>query len=268
MTSGDGYTQIPFPKNRQLVIDVLELGMLKHHIPGFIDIDVTRARKFLREMKTKTGSSYSFTGWLAKCIGQAVSEHKHVHALRHGNHSMIVFDDVDILVMVEKTVDEQMISRPFIIRKSNEKTVRQISDEIRSAQSSPMGQNDLLIGVNPRFASFYPVLPKFIRKWIGRKIMSDPFLMKQLVGTVEITAVGMAEPFNGCMIPVSPQPLLFSIGGITQRPVVAAEKLENREYLSIAYAFDHDVVDGAPVARFIARLAELIENGFGLSAED
>lgn len=268
MSSKDEFTQIPFPKNRELVIDVVELGYLKHHIPGFIDFDVTLARQFLKNMKNTTGHGFSFTGWLAKCIGQAVSEHKQMHALRQGRRSMIIFNDVDILVMVEKQVGEEIISRPIIIRKVNEKTVQQIHDEIRTAQSQPIGHDSLMIGSNPWFGRFYPSLPKFFRILLGRKIISDPFQMKKLVGTVEITSVGMTDNFNGCMIPVSPQPLLFAIGGISMRPVVIAEKVENREFLSVIYAFDHDVIDGAPVARFISRLSELIESGFGLNANE
>lgn len=34
-----------------------------------------------------------------------------------------------------------------------------------------------------------------------------------------------------------------------------------REYLSLTLSFDHDVVEGAPAARFTARLKELIERG-------
>lgn len=250
------------------MIDVLDLGRLKHHIPGFIEFDVTKARKTLHIIKEMTGKSLSFTGWLTKCVAQSVSEHQQVHALRRGRRSMVIFTDVDVLVMVEKKIGEEILSRPLIIRKANEKSVRQIHDEIRSAQSQPIDANSLLVGSNPWFARFYPFLPKFIRMLIGKKIMADPFLMKKLVGTVEITAVGMMENFSGCMVPVSPQPLLFAIGGTTCKPVLVEDRIENREYLHVSYAFDHDVVDGAPVARFIARLAELIEIGFGLDADE
>jgi pyruvate/2-oxoglutarate dehydrogenase complex dihydrolipoamide acyltransferase (E2) component len=37
-----------------------------------------------------------------------------------------------------------------------------------------------------------------------------------------------------------------------------------REYLSLTISFDHDIVDGAPAARFMRRLKELIESGYGL----
>jgi hypothetical protein len=31
--------------------------------------------------------------------------------------------------------------------------------------------------------------------------------------------------------------------------------------------FDHDVIDGAPAARFVRRLVELIESGYGLEKD-
>ncbi len=37
-----------------------------------------------------------------------------------------------------------------------------------------------------------------------------------------------------------------------------------RDYLSLTISFDHDLIDGAPAARFIERLKELIESGSGL----
>jgi 2-oxoacid dehydrogenases acyltransferase (catalytic domain) len=37
-----------------------------------------------------------------------------------------------------------------------------------------------------------------------------------------------------------------------------------RDYLSMTISFDHDIIDGAPAARFTQRLKELIESGYGL----
>ena len=42
------------------------------------------------------------------------------------------------------------------------------------------------------------------------------------------------------------------------------KQVEAREYLSITITVDHDIVDGAPAARFIQRLKERIESGYGL----
>ena len=44
-------------------------------------------------------------------------------------------------------------------------------------------------------------------------------------------------------------------------------RIEPREILNLTVAFDHDVVDGAPAARFVRRLLEVIESGYGLAEE-
>jgi pyruvate/2-oxoglutarate dehydrogenase complex dihydrolipoamide acyltransferase (E2) component len=54
------------------------------------------------------------------------------------------------------------------------------------------------------------------------------------------------------------------LGGIARKPSIAGDKVEAREYLGMTVLFAHDVTDGAPVARFVQRLRELIENGYGL----
>jgi pyruvate/2-oxoglutarate dehydrogenase complex dihydrolipoamide acyltransferase (E2) component len=43
-----------------------------------------------------------------------------------------------------------------------------------------------------------------------------------------------------------------------------AGRLTTREYLSLTISVNHDIIDGAPAARFGARLLELIESGYRL----
>jgi pyruvate/2-oxoglutarate dehydrogenase complex dihydrolipoamide acyltransferase (E2) component len=62
--------------------------------------------------------------------------------------------------------------------------------------------------------------------------------------------------------------LCLIVGGIARKPAVVQDRIEPREMLSLTVAFDHDVVDGAPAARFTQRLKELIESGHGLEAID
>ncbi len=72
----------------------------------------------------------------------------------------------------------------------------------------------------------------------------------------------------GWPIPTTSHPLAFAIGGITKKPGVINDKIEIREYLTITVLFNHDVVDGAPAARFINKLKELIESGYGLTESE
>ena len=48
------------------------------------------------------------------------------------------------------------------------------------------------------------------------------------------------------------------------KPAVIEGRIEPREILNLTVMFDHDVVDGAPATRFVKRLVELIESGYGL----
>jgi hypothetical protein len=55
-----------------------------------------------------------------------------------------------------------------------------------------------------------------------------------------------------------------TVGGIGQKSGIVDGHIAIREYLSLTISFDHDIIDGAPAARFTQRLKELIESGSGL----
>jgi pyruvate/2-oxoglutarate dehydrogenase complex dihydrolipoamide acyltransferase (E2) component len=255
------YKKIPFPNNRNLVIDVVTLGRLKHHTPILFEVNVSRGRDFIRKNKQEKGRQISFTGWITKCIAMAVSEQPYLHALRQGNRSLILFDDVDILVTVQKQIDENEIPLPYVIRKANLKTVNEISDEIRYAQNQSITTRDMVLGKNPWFAGIYLRLPKPIRFAIGKALLNNPFGIKQNSGTIGISSIGMIGTFSGWAIPEGPLPLQFGLGSIIKKPWVVKDTIEIREILNIAFVFDHDVVDGTPVVRFLSRLIDLIQNG-------
>jgi pyruvate/2-oxoglutarate dehydrogenase complex dihydrolipoamide acyltransferase (E2) component len=59
----------------------------------------------------------------------------------------------------------------------------------------------------------------------------------------------------------------LTVGGIGEKPGVVEGRIEVREYLSLTIALDHDVVDGAPAARFAQLLRGLIEGGYGLEEQ-
>ncbi len=84
-----------------------------------------------------------------------------------------------------------------------------------------------------------------------------------MAGTVGVTAVGMFGLRGGWGLVPMVQSLGLIVGGIARKPAVVDDHVEPREMLSLTLAFDHDVVDGAPAARFVKRLVELIECGYG-----
>lgn len=60
----------------------------------------------------------------------------------------------------------------------------------------------------------------------------------------------------------------ITLGGVAEKPEIIEGCIEAQEYLCMTISVDHNVVDGAPMARFIRRLKRLIESGYGLSKVD
>jgi pyruvate/2-oxoglutarate dehydrogenase complex dihydrolipoamide acyltransferase (E2) component len=264
-----------FPESRNATLDTLDLGKRKHHVPFLLEVDVTEARGYLRRLKESTGEGLSFTGWVVRCLGQAVSEHKHIHAMRQGRR-LILFDDVDICVVVERPVARRdnaadTLPMPYVIRQANAKSLRAIHDEIRAAQRETVPDGEVQIGArrNALLTRAFSLMPKFLRYLlVFRRFEKDPFFQKKMAGTVIVTSVGSAARDSGYAwaIPIGFHSLVVALGSIARKPGVVREEIVIREYLCMTILFDHDVTDGAPVARFLQRLKELLEGSYGLEA--
>ena len=268
------YEERAFPAHRIPTIDTLEVGKKKHHIPLLLEVDVTEAREQLRAVKAKTGERISFTGWVLACIGQAAGEHKHVHAMRKGRSKLVVFEDVDISIVVERSMPTdgdpaRTLPMPYVVRKCNEKSVKQINDEIRAAQGATLAEGEVQLGSGRSawLTQAFTHMPRRIRHLlVWRRLTKDPLFAKKMMGTVVVTSIGSAGSFHGYgwAIPTGLQPLAFALGNIASKPAVLGDEISVREYLSLTVLFEHDVTDGAPVFRFVQRLTELMEAGCGL----
>jgi pyruvate/2-oxoglutarate dehydrogenase complex dihydrolipoamide acyltransferase (E2) component len=270
------YTELPFPAIRILVSDTVRVGMARRRIPVLLEVDVTDARAAI-ETREAAGEDLSFTGWIMKCLAQAVSEHPRVHALRRGRHSIVLFEDVDVGYMVRRQLDATSRSPdaplPCLIRKVNEKSLESITAEIRAAQGK--GPAPLHSPTEPpawvpsrQMMRIFAFLPFFVRKALyWDRLLGDPFRMKRQMGTVAVTAVGMfadVRSGSGWGIPIEFHPLTVALGAIARKPAILGESVATREFLGMTLMFDHDVIDGAPMAMFLQRLRELIESGYGL----
>jgi len=240
------------------------MALQKHRMVGLFETDITDARRRLHEHKDQTGESVSFTGWIACCIGKALDEYKQVHAIKIGKN-FLIFDDVNISLSIETIIEGKAYPINYLLSKSNQKTVMEINQEIRQAQKKK--EDDYTKASENRSIKLLLSAPKFLRNLLfWRKTRRDPSFIQKTMGTVALTSVGMFGTSGGWAIPLSIYPVTIAVGGISQRPGFVEDSVEKREYLSLTITLDHDVVDGAPATRFVARLVELLENGFGLDA--
>jgi pyruvate/2-oxoglutarate dehydrogenase complex dihydrolipoamide acyltransferase (E2) component len=252
------FQAIPFPVNRQHVLETLQTWALKHPIHGLLEVDVTNTRQFIQKHEARTGENLSFTGFIISCVGRAVDENKAVHALRNWRNELILFDSVDLTTVVEVTEGDHKFPISHIIRSVNRKTFKEIHDEIRALQ---MAASQRPRSPQHKSKRLFWMVPAFARRLFYRIASRSPRWMKRNIGTVALTAVGMFGKGGGWAIPIAITPLFITLGGIAEKPTVSHGQVEIREYLSMTITFDHDVIDGAPAARFASRLKELIESG-------
>jgi pyruvate/2-oxoglutarate dehydrogenase complex dihydrolipoamide acyltransferase (E2) component len=248
---------LPFPRERKLVIDAVRYGKRKHTIHGLLEVDVTEPRRRIRQLATR-GGELSFTAFVIHCLARAISEHEMLASYRDWRGRLIVFDEVDVNAIVERVVHGATLGSVLLVRAANRKSVREIHDEIRAAQGERVRGRD-----HPMWMA-YLFLPAFVRSWLWRICGRFPHLIKRVGGTVSVTAVGMFGGGGGWGIGIGSHTTGLTLGGISQRAVVLDGRIEPREILDVTLSFDHDIVDGAPAARFASRLRELIESAAGL----
>jgi pyruvate/2-oxoglutarate dehydrogenase complex dihydrolipoamide acyltransferase (E2) component len=255
------YRVTPFPNYMRFSAAAYQSVRHKPMIHGLFEADVTEARAVLREHKARTGESLSFTAFICACLAKGVDEHKAVQAFRMASNRLLIFDDVDICIRIEREVAGQKYIVPYILRAANRKTVCQLHDEIRAAQVAD--PHDRLTRLQSLPVALYPPLI-WIMTVIARR---RPQIWKENMGTVGVTSVGMFGNGAGWGIPLAaPTPLMITVGGIGQKQIVVDGQVAAREYLSLTISVDHEVVDGAPATRFTRRFKELIEGGYGLDA--
>jgi pyruvate/2-oxoglutarate dehydrogenase complex dihydrolipoamide acyltransferase (E2) component len=258
------YRVVEIPPARRNTHNYLDLYWWKHSIYALLEVDVTTARRFLEEYEAQTGQALSFTGYVAFCLGRAVDEDKSVQAYPKCRRHLVIFDDVDVFLPVERELGATRAAIPYVIRRANQKSYLEIHREIRAFQTQPVQPGTGMPAAFQFMMSMPWPLPRlFIRliRAVGRR---DPTRLLAAAGTVGVTALGMAGPGGGWGLAPAGQSVLLIVGGIARRPAVIEERVEARDMLDLTVAFDHDVVDGAPAARFVKRLVELIESGYGL----
>ena len=265
MKKSQPFQEIELPLFRKLVIDASALAKKKSTIYGLVEFDITDTFRKLRKYRIKTKSPLSLTAYVISCIGKAVETNPQVHGFLNRKNKLVCFEDVDLCLPIEIKIDRHYFPAIHILRSVNKRSCLDIEQEIRKAKEQGADNNEYRR--KWKYIRWFLSLPAFIRKVFYYYIIRSPRRFKKHMGTVAVTAVGMFGAGSGWGLGLLNHTLEVVIGGKSHKPVYLKGQLEKREFLSVTIAVDHDVVDGAPGARFARDLRELVEKGYGLDGD-
>jgi pyruvate/2-oxoglutarate dehydrogenase complex dihydrolipoamide acyltransferase (E2) component len=242
---------------RKMAIYGFEAVAGSHNFYGLLDFDITKLRSLLRESRS-AGTGGSLFSFLLKAIGKCLSEYPELNSMIDLKRTT-TFDEVDIAIPIEIVHEGKWATKQYVIRNINDKTLKQIDDEINDAKRNEGGEKGYV--ASSLVQKLIGILPKRIVLFLFRYIMKSHERVKDLSGTVFVTSVSMFSNIPGYVIPFSggPKAVSFAIGSSMKKPVVKGDEILIREILNITVIFNHDIVDGAPAARFINQLRKYIE---------
>jgi len=243
-----------FPRSRLGTIDLGRVAAGRHHVAGLLEIDVTDAL-------AAAGPGDSIVPWFIATMAQCLVRYPRMHALRGRGRRLFLSDAVDCVVMLEKKVERQRVPLPLVIRGAETKSASGIAAEIRAAQRQPVdGRDDVVLGdATVRGMGLWYRLPGLVRAAIMRGLLRVPGLTRKMMGTVLVTSLSSFTGLSGWILPKTMHPLCFAIGAVSPKPWVVDGKVVIRSIMNLTVLFDHDVVDGAPAARFLEELTMLLE---------
>jgi pyruvate/2-oxoglutarate dehydrogenase complex dihydrolipoamide acyltransferase (E2) component len=252
-----GFSSQPLSFNRKMVAASASVTAGKSTIHSLAEVDITKPRTIMREHFESTGEKLSFTAYIVYCLAQVLREHPSLNAFKRRNR-LITLHDLTISVLVEREFTGEKVPEPVSIETAQELTYSEINDRIRETKRQPAGSLGELSGM-----AWVRFIPGFLLKTFIRIADRNINLAKRY-GKVAVTAVGMFSREPVWFIPHGSGTLLITVGSIEKRMVYTSGKHEEREFLCLTGSFDHDIVDGAPAARFMNQFLETVKSGLYL----
>jgi pyruvate/2-oxoglutarate dehydrogenase complex dihydrolipoamide acyltransferase (E2) component len=224
---------------------------------GLLEIDVTKALKFLEQEQKQTQTKLSVAHLVGKAAAQVMHQRPEINGLIrfkriYQRKHVDLFYQVNIPGDPSDPVGQAMLSGE-IVRQAENLTVVQIGEELdrkaRIIREGGRGELTSSIEVMKfvpwslvhwalNISAFLIYDLKLNLSWAG--LAQDPF------GSVMITNVGSLgiDMAWAPLVPYTRVPLLLTVGKIQDRPWVVDGRLEVRPIMRIGITFDHRFMDG------------------------
>lgn len=222
------YTTLPFAGMRKRIADnVSKSRFTAPHVTLALEVDMTecselRAR-IIPDIEKLFGARLSFTDILVKAVARVLDEQPVMNSALVGDE-LRIYSKKNIGVAV--ALEEGLIVP--VVQNAGEKTLGAIAAELK------------------------PLI---------ERARSGKFTPDDLAGgTFTITNLGSfgIDVFDPIIVP--PQTAILGVCRIADKPVVVNKQIVIRSMMNLCLSFDHRIVDGAPAAKFLQRLKQLLES--------
>jgi pyruvate dehydrogenase E2 component (dihydrolipoamide acetyltransferase) len=198
-----------------------------------MEVDATEFVSVRNRLKEKVAGDWSFApGYndlLALIVAAALRKFPYMNA-------RLAPDAIEVLAHVNlgMAVDTERGLLVPVIRDADRKNLRQFGTEFRQLVD---------------------------RARIGRSLLDD-----LSGGTFTITNLGMYDVDAFTPVINLPEAAILGVGRIAAKAVPKGEAIVVRQMMTLSLVFDHRLVDGAPAARFLQYIKQLIEEPYLLIA--
>lgn len=192
-----------------------------------MDVDVTDLVKAYEKYKPgykKENIKLSYTAVLVKIISRAIKNYPDLLTVITGTNNLEILTDINIGIAVD--IDDGLIVP--VIKNTDKKDLKVICKELEalsvSAKKRSLSEADLSGAV------------------------------------ITITNLGMYGIKYFSPILNYPEGSILGVGAITEKPIVRNGNIVIGSILTLSLTHDHRIIDGAPAAKFLSNVKELLTN--------
>lgn len=212
---------------KRIADNVVKSAFTAPHVTLTLEVDMTSCAAFrsqiMPDIEKTHGVRISYNDILIKAAAKALGEHPRLNASL-ANDEIRLYADKNIGVAV--ALEEGLIVP--VVKNSEQKSLGSISAEL---------------------------------KQLVERSRTGKFTPDDLSGgTFTITNLGAFGIDIFDPIIVTGQAAILGVGRIADKPIVVKKEIVIRSMMNLCLSFDHRILDGAPAARFLQRIKELLEN--------
>jgi hypothetical protein len=241
----------PFPVHRRVVLHALQRGRRHPTMHGLVSVDITDSDPALRQQRPPG----SLTALVVAAVGRAVAEHPELTAYRSWSGRLRTPPDVRLAVLVEvPRPDGTTAGIAHVVADADRRSVADIGAELHALRTAPE-EDRTVRALRWSALARVPGLLRLLMLVLDRSPRA-----RARTGTVAVSAVGMFGAGEGGFGMSAPTTVTSSVvvGGRHDAALVVDGQVVVRRVVDLTIAADHTVVDGGPVARFVADLRRLL----------